>query len=184
MTLQAQVQQVYSKIALNPANNAPFAVGQKLAQELGYPVKQIPTVALEAFCGLAYLPGYAQIGPQDRVLDLGCGSGSDTVLAAGQSTQVTAVDFSKDMLQRAHQAIKQAELSQHVTFIQSEAQNLPLAQASMDVVLVNGLFNLNPQRHELFTQLARVTRPAATVYAAELTLSRPLTSSDSIDWFR
>ncbi|HET8577787.1 MAG TPA: class I SAM-dependent methyltransferase [Methylomirabilota bacterium] len=70
--------------------------------------------------------------------------------------------------------------------MRADAERLPLRTAGVDVALVNGIFNLNPAREEIFSELARVVRPGGFVYAAELILTEPTErrrpTSDA-DWF-
>ncbi|MBX3171286.1 MAG: methyltransferase domain-containing protein [Candidatus Eremiobacteraeota bacterium] len=184
MNLSEQVRQCYSHIAEDPTRNAPFVVGRALAEALNYPIDQLPAVAVEAFCGVANLSVQAHMDPDDLVLDLGCGSGTDTLLAARRSNRVVGIDFSRSMLSRAREAVELAGLARNVFLLHSQAHQLPLLDASVDVALANGLFNLNPQRQEIFAELARVLRADGRVYAAELILNEPIHTSDPIDWFR
>ncbi len=181
--LQEQVKQAYSRIAVE--STAPFANGRQLAENLGYPVDHLPAVALEAFCGVAAVGVEADLNPGDMVLDLACGSGLDSVLAAQRGARVVAVDFSLPMLKRAQRAARQAGMQERITFLQSPAQELPLSDASVEVALVNGLFNLSPYRAQIFNELARVVRPGGKVYAAELILEKAWTQTElkAANWF-
>lgn len=94
------------------------------------------------------------------MLDLGCGAGLDTLVAArrvGPSGEVIGADFSDAMLDRARQAAKESN-TENARFEKTDAERLPLAAASVDVALVNGIFNLNPSRASIFTELGRVLR--------------------------
>ena len=118
------------------------------------------------------------------MLDLGCGAGLDTILAAQRSDKVWAVDFSQTMLKRNRQAVAEAGLQHKVAHLRAEAQKLPLSDESVDIALVNGLFNLNPFREQVFRELARVLKPGGSVFAAEIILQEDaLARTDSIDWF-
>lgn len=184
MDLLQQVNRVYSQIAEDPTRKAPFVAGRSLAEALGYPTDELPEPAVDAFCGVANLSAQARIEPGDLVLDLGCGSGTDTLMAARVSNHVVGVDFSQPMLSRARQAMEQAVQGRNVLLLHGDAGRLPLLNASVDVALVNGLFNLNPHRQELFAELARVVRPGGRAYVAELILSEPIESFEPADWFR
>lgn len=68
----------------------------------------------------------------------------------------------------------------------SDAEQLPVEDESIDVAIVNGIFNLNPYGERIFTELARVVRPVGAVYAAELVLNAPLCVEDpqsATNWF-
>jgi ubiquinone/menaquinone biosynthesis C-methylase UbiE len=89
------------------------------------------------------------------------------------------------MLARARQAVTEVRV-ETVEFLQADAQNLPVDDASVDVAFVNGIFNLNPARDAIFRELARVMRQNGAVYAAELVLQGPLPPQlreSETDWF-
>ncbi len=89
------------------------------------------------------------------------------------------------MLARARQAAVELRIG-NLEFYQADAEKLPIDDGSIDVALVNGIFNLNPEREAIFAELARVVREGGAVYAAELILREPLPpeirDSES-DWF-
>jgi ubiquinone/menaquinone biosynthesis C-methylase UbiE len=71
-------------------------------------------------------------------------------------------------------------------FVRSAAENLPVADATVDSVLVNGIFNLNPFRDEIFRELARIVKPGGSVFGAELVLQAPLPETSragAANWF-
>jgi arsenite methyltransferase len=158
---------------------------------LGYPrdlLAGLPNVSLDAFSGVSNVSVFAQIPAGAVVLDVGCGSGTDSLIAAqrtGPKGRVIGVDFSHSMLTRARQAIFKLRIS-NVEFYEVGAENLPVEDETVDVVLANGIFNLNPARDAIFRELARVVKPGGAVYAAELILREPLPpeirDSES-DWF-
>ena len=95
------------------------------------------------------------------------------------------IDFSDSMLDRARKAKAEMGLN-NVEFRKGEAERLPIEDDSIDVVLVNGIFNLNPERQAIFEEVARVLRPGASVYVAEIILREPLPPDviqSEADWF-
>jgi ubiquinone/menaquinone biosynthesis C-methylase UbiE len=98
----------------------------------------------------------------------------DTLIAAQRGASVISVDFCPEMLGRARQAVTQAGLSSQVTLLHCAANQLPLLDSSIDTAIVNGIFNLNPHREDLFLELARVIRPGGSVFAAEIILKELL----------
>lgn len=184
--LHNQVRAAYSAIAVAPAENTFFPCGRQLAENLGYPAEvldRLPLAAVEAFCGVGDVSLWADIQASDLVLDVGCGAGLDTILAASRAAKVVGIDFSLEMLQRAQLCLEMAGLAGKVTLLKAEVQSLPLLDASMDVALVNGLFNLNPFREEAFRELARVLRPGGVLYASELVLREPAVLGAETNWF-
>lgn len=189
--LREGVYQAYSAAAANPQVGHPFPVGRSFAESLGYSadvLAGIPAVAVDAFTGVSNVAIFAEIPLGATVLDLGCGAGLDSLIAArrvGPAGQVIGLDFSPAMLQRARQAAAETGIRQ-VMFRQSDAEKLDLADDSVDVALINGIFNLNPTREQIFHELARVVRPGGAVYAAELILREPLppeTQASETNWF-
>jgi arsenite methyltransferase len=149
-----------------PTTHSPSA----FARDLGYPqdvLSRIPDESVEAFAGVSAVSLQAQLGEGLTVLDLGCGAGLDSLVAAervGLTGWVIGIDFSPSMLDRANRSARRRH--RHVAFVRASAEQLPLHDSSIDVALVNGIFNLNPfrERH------ARTKHPA--VVAAEFVADR------------
>lgn len=191
LDLREGVRQAYSAIAEHPGQDAPFPAGRELALNLGYPqelLDELPAAAVEAFCGVSNVLLWAEIPEGATVLDLGCGAGLDTLITArrtGPRGKVIGVDFSAAMLERAQRAAAEAG-AMNVALLAAAAEALPLESGSVDLALVNGIFNLNPLRQCLFAELARVVRPDGAVYASELVLKEPLSAEQrtgATDWF-
>lgn len=189
--LRDGVHSAYSQVAAAPEAEHPFAVGRAFAEALGYPAEWLadaPASVVEAFSGVSAVSVFAEFPAGARVLDLGCGAGLDSWVAArrvGPTGRVVGLDFSAAMLKRARRSASRAGAGQ-LSFEQAEAERLPLATGSVDVALVNGLFNLNPARAEIMRELARVVRPGGALFCAELILKEPLADSERAsvaDWF-
>jgi SAM-dependent methyltransferase len=189
--LRAKVRSAYSAVALRPLDAHAFPVGRHFALSLGYPeelLATLPPQCVDAFTGVSNVSVFADIREGDTVLDLGCGAGLDSLIAAertGPAGTVIGVDFSSAMLARGHSAARDAGIH-NVVFCQAGAEARPLRDASISVALVNGIFNLNPARDAIFRELARVVEPGGGVYAAELVLREPNPSDsqhDERDWF-
>jgi arsenite methyltransferase len=189
--LREGVWQAYTAVGRLPDGQHPFAVGRQFAEGMGYPrglLDGLPEVSVEAFTGVSNVSVFAEIPSGATVLDLGCGAGTDTLIAAnrvGSAGRVLGLDFSPTMLARARQAADQAGLA-NVYLCQASAETLPLPDRSVDLAMVNGIFNLNPTRERIFEELARVIKPGGTVYAAELILREPapiITAPALEDWF-
>lgn len=189
--LRDGVRDAYSAAAKDPKRKHPFPVGRQFAESVGYPPEQLaklPAVPVEAFAGVSNVAANADILPGATVLDLGCGAGLDSLLAAaktGPLGKVIGVDFSRSMLDRARLGASEAGFS-NIEFREADAERLPIEGASVDVAMVNGIFNLNPMRDAIFRELARVVRPGGVVYAAELILRHSVQKSEAADeanWF-
>ena len=190
-TLSEGVRRAYSAAAERPWDGHAFPVGRGFAESLGYSSEwlgQIPAAAVDAFTGVSNVAEFAEIEEGMEVLDVGCGAGLDALIAAhrvGSSGRVAGVDYAEPMLDRARTACRAAELS-NVRFVRADADSLPFPDDSFDVVLVNGIFNLNPARDAIFRELGRVVRAAGAVFAAELILVDPLPEGavcEATNWF-
>lgn len=189
--IREAVREAYSAASKEPRGKHAFPVGKEFAQSLGYPsnlLAELPAASVEAFSGVSNVSVIAEIPAGACVLDLGCGAGLDSLIAAkrsGPGGRVVGVDFSASMLERAHRAASEASLGS-VIFCRADAEALPIRSGSIEVALVNGIFNLNPSRTAIFRELARVLRSEGLVYAVELILGEPLPpeirSSES-NWF-
>ena len=189
--LRDAVRKAYSAAAEIPSGEHPFPVGRRFAKSLGYPrdvLAGLPSISVDAFTGVSNVAILADIPQGARVLDVGCGAGLDSLVAAhrvGPSGRVIGVDFSEAMLARARRGAAGIG-AYNVAFLHCDVEDLPVEDGFIDVAMANGIFNLNPTRKAIFRQLARVVRQGGVVYAAELVLREPLPAEivESLDqWF-
>jgi len=189
--LRDGVRRAYSAAAERPQDNHPFPVGRSFAESLGYPqdlLAALPCTSVDAFSGVSNVAVFARIPTGAVVLDLGCGAGLDSLIAAqrvGPQGRVIGVDFSDAMLARARQAAVELAV-RNVEFYQADAEKLPIEDGLIDVALANGIFNLNPEREAIFGELARAVRQGGVVFAAELILQEPLppdVKNNETNWF-
>jgi SAM-dependent methyltransferase len=163
--IRALVREAYGSIEeASPAVAAKLYSPEELAR--------VPALAVDHALGVANHLRHAQIEPGDVVLDLGCGSGIDSILAArrtGPSGRVFALDFLPEMLERTASAAEQAGLD-NVKPIEGEMEAIPLAEGSVDVVVSNGVINLSPRKARVLAECARVLRPGGTFCVADLTV--------------
>jgi SAM-dependent methyltransferase len=188
--LHTTVQRAYTEAAQRPQDEHAFPVGRSFAESIGYPHKlleSLPSVSVDAFSGVSNVAIFADIPEGATVLDLGCGSALDTLIAArrtGPKGKVISIDFSDAMLARARQAVAQVSLD-NVELHLADAEDIPVEDRVIDVAIVNGIFNLSPTRDAIFNELARVVRLGGAVFASELILREPLTPNvceSETDW--
>lgn len=189
--LREGTKRAYSDAAERPFDEHPFPIGAQFAESLGYShelLSSLPSTSKEAFSGVSNVSIFADIPVGSVVLDLGCGAGLDSFTAArrtGTTGRVIGIDFSHNMLIRARKAATESK-TKIVEFYQADGESLPIGRASIEIALVNGLFNLNPKREAIFHELARVIKDGGKLYAAELILKThlpPEIKESKTDWF-
>ena len=180
--LERRVKDVYREVALRPERTYHFEMGRSLAARLGYPsdlLDQIPASALASFAGVGYYLDLAAPFAGDRVLDLGSGSGTDSFALAhlvGAEGHVTGVDMTDEQLAKAER-LRAETGRQNVEFVRGYIQNPPLPDASVDIVVSNGVINLAPDKSAVFRSAARVLAPGGRLALADIVSERPLTEA-------
>jgi arsenite methyltransferase len=132
----------------------------------------VPRSALERALGVGNHLRFAEIAQGDTVLDLGCGAGIDSILAAyraGPSGRVIALDFLPEMLARAEKAVAEAGL-ENLELLEGDMEDIPLPDASVDHVISNGVLNLAPRKRRVLAECARVLVPAGRLAVSDLTV--------------
>jgi SAM-dependent methyltransferase len=180
--LRAAIQEEYALVAREPNHGFHFHTGRPLADLLGYHpewLTDVPVEALASFAGTGnpFLAG--ELAPGERVVDVGCGAGFDTLIASrmvGSSGRVVGVDMTPDMLDRARSAIAAARVS-NVELRQGYVEELPVPDAWADVVISNGVMNLAPDKEVAFAELARVLKPGGRLQIGDLLVEKPVPES-------
>jgi arsenite methyltransferase len=132
----------------------------------------VPDAAVDRALGVANHLRYASIEPGETVLDLGCGGGIDSILAArrtGPAGRVIALDFLPEMLARTAAAATEAGLA-NVETLEGEIEAIPLPDSSVDHVISNGVVNLAPRKSRVLAECARVVRPGGKLTMSDLTV--------------
>jgi SAM-dependent methyltransferase len=171
--LEAQVKAMYEEVALAPEREFHFETGRALAEHLGYPAAEldaIPASAIDSFAGVGYFLDLAALEPGQRVLDLGSGSGTDSLLAAnavGPTGAVIGVDMTRAQLTKARGLAKEAGMAQ-VEFREGYIEDPPVDDDWADCVISNGVINLSPDKPAVFAAAAAALRPGGRLAIADI----------------
>lgn len=181
--LRASVIDRFSRIATASDQERKFPVGPESARRLGYDASEIDTLPAsltESFCGVGNPFTLGEPQPGHTVLDLGCGAGFDTLLAAkkvGPKGKVIGIDMTPEMLAKAcHNASLLGVMN--VEFLLAGIESLPLQEASVDLVMSNGVFNLCPDKPGVLAEVFRVLRPGGRLQMADILLEPHVTPEE------
>jgi arsenite methyltransferase len=180
--LRQAIRAEYATVARNPEQGFHFHTGHPLARLLGYDgacLDGIPEGALASFAGTGNPFRLGTLLPGERVVDVGCGAGFDSLIAArmvGAEGEVVGVDMTPAMLAKAREGAAEAN-SANVTFREGYAEALPVPDGWADVVISNGVLNLIPDKAAALAEMARVLKPGGRAQIADILVQRPVPRS-------
>jgi SAM-dependent methyltransferase len=173
--LREEIRKTYTDVSTDHEQEFIFPTGRAWAQELGYPepeLARVPDATVESFAGVANHWLLGRVDPGSVVLDLGCGTGTDLLIAAqmtGPTGRVIGVDMTPAMLHRARDSAQEMGFG-NVEFHESLIESLPLEDASVDIVISNGVIDLVPDKDAVFDEIDRVLHPGGRLQIADIVI--------------
>jgi arsenite methyltransferase len=181
-TLRAAIQEEYAEVASHPEKGFHFHTGRPLACMLEYADEWligIPESSIQSFAGTGNPFSIGELRPGERVMDVGCGAGIDSLIAAkkvGPEGRVIGVDMTPSMLEKARQAAKQMGLA-NVEFKEGYGEALPVEDGWADVVLSNGVLNLMPDKAAALEEMSRVLKPSGRLQIGDILVQKAVPES-------
>jgi SAM-dependent methyltransferase len=151
----------YAKVSVNPEGLFRYPTGRAGLEALNYDpriVSTLPEAAVASYCGVGNPFTLGPIHGGETVLDIGCGCGVDTLIAAimvGSEGKAVGIDLIPEMLSRAKENLSETMLK-NVVFQEGSGEDLPFPDEKFDVVISNGVFNLIPDKAKALAEGFRV----------------------------
>jgi SAM-dependent methyltransferase len=180
--LRQAIQEEYDEVASHPQKGFHFHTGRPLARMLEYLdewLEGIPESCIESFAGTGNPFSLGELRPGERVVDVGCGAGIDSLIAAKKIApdgRVIGVDMTPSMLEKARRAAEEAGLKS-VEFREGYAEALPVEDGWADVVISNGVLNLMPDKAAALQEMSRVLKPGGRLQIGDIQVQKAVPES-------
>jgi arsenite methyltransferase len=180
--LREAIQEEYAEVAANPQKGFHFHTGRPLARMLEYADEWligIPEASIESFAGTGNPFSLGKIQSSERVVDVGCGAGIDSLIAAkkvGFEGYVIGIDMTPSMLEKARHASSEMGLA-NVEFRKGYAEALPVEDGWADVVISNGVLNLMPDKAAALEEMSRVLKPGGRLQIGDILVQKAVPES-------
>ena len=181
VTLKDEIVRMYQEVANNPTGEFHFFHGREAAQLFGYEpewLDRAPASAVASFAGVGNPHERSNLRPGETVLDLGSGAGLDAIIASwrvGPTGRVVGIDLNPAMCLKAlaHAAASGATMECH----EGRMEDIPLPDASVDVVISNGVINLSFRKRRVVQEMFRVLRPGGRISITDIVSAKQLSQS-------
>lgn len=170
--INAGIREKYNKVAVTPKGHFKYPTGREGLKGLHYDeelIANLPGTVADSFCGVGNPFSLGRIDQGEKILDIGCGAGVDTILAAisvGAKGSATGVDIVPEMIARAENNLQVMDLG-NVNFQKVTGEKLPFSDDTFDVVISNGVINLIPDKEAAMSEIIRVLKPGGRLMVAD-----------------
>ena len=179
--LKDEILRMYQEVADNPDAEFHFFHGREAAEMFGYDpewLDRAPAGAVDSFAGVGNPHERAELKPGETVLDLGSGAGLDAIIASwlvGAGGRVIGVDLNPSMCHKAQANLAATGASMECH--EGQMEDIPLPDASADVVISNGVVNLSFRKRRVAEEMFRVLEPGGRISITDIVSGRELSQS-------
>ena len=179
--LKDEIIRMYEEVADDPTAEFHFFHGRQAADLFGYDpelLDRAPVGAVNSFAGVGNPHQRADLKPGETVLDLGSGAGLDSIIASwgvGSSGSVIGVDLNPTMCLKAQ--ANAASTGTTMECHEGRMEDIPLPDASVDVVISNGVINLSFRKRRVIEEMFRVLKPGGRISITDIVSGKQLTQS-------
>ncbi len=170
--IQEAILQKYARVSVTPQGQFRYPTGRAGLERLGYPremIQQLPQGAISSYCGVGNPFMLFSLAEGETVLDIGCGGGADTLVAAlmvGPKGRAMGIDMTREMVALARENLRAGSFGN--AFLQlASAEALPFSNQTFDVIISNGVFNLVPDKLLALQEAFRVLKPEGRFFVAD-----------------
>ena len=181
LALNDEILRMYQEVADNPKGEFHFFHGRDAAELFDYPsdwLDRAPAGAVASFAGVGNPHLRSNLQPGETVLDLGSGAGLDAIIASwqvGSTGRVIGVDLNPAMCLKAQ--AHAAATGTRLECRDGSMENIPLPDASVNVILSNGVINLSFRKRRVIEEMYRVLKPGGRISITDIVSAKQLSQS-------
>jgi arsenite methyltransferase len=182
----------YAKASMSMEGSFKYPTGKAALRMLGYKediLALLPEFVQATYCGVGNPFSLGAIDPGMAVIDIGCGGGVDTLVAAlmvGPGGKTVGIDITPEMVEKAKTSLNHMKFS-NVSFYQASAEQIEYPLESFDVAISNGALNLVVNKERALTEIFKALKPGGRLMVADQVLAGELPQSKKdivTSWYR